>query len=513
MLSKIKSCAVIGLNAQLVEIEVDVSAGLSSTVVVGLPDTAVQEAKERVRSAIKNSGIHFPTCRLTINLAPADIKKEGPSYDLPIALGIILASTRQKIPQTLDNSLFIGELALDGTLRPTHGALPMSIFAKQNGFKKIFLPKINAPEATLVEELEIFPVENLNQLLSHLFKRSSIAPFKKTTDNIFFKKNTLPPEFDMAYIKGQENAKRALEIAAAGSHNLLMSGPPGSGKTMLARTIPGILPEMSREEILEVTKIYSVAGILPPEKPIIQQRPFRSPHHSASAVALIGGGQFPKPGEVSLSHRGVLFLDELPEFPRHVLENLRQPLENGSVTISRAQGNLTFPARFSLVASMNPCPCGFLTDPEKECRCSPSQIINYQKKISGPLLDRIDLYVEVPRIKFEKLSSEKISESSIDVRKRVQKARTIQEKRFKKLKISSNAEMKPQMLKDFCQINKKGLEILRNAVNQLLLSARAYHRILKLARTIADLSNENEISASHIAEAIQYRRKEEKNGI
>lgn len=503
MISKINSCAVIGLDCEPVEVELDISAGLAGITVVGLPDAAVQESKERVRSAIKNSGFKYPTTRITINLAPADIKKEGPAYDLPIAVGLLIAS--KQLNADLADSIFVGELALDGKLRHTNGILPIAIYAKQKGFKKLYVPSVNEYEASLVEGIDIMPIENLLQLAEHLMDEKPIEPAK--VHGIKFEECDNDFSVDFAYIKGQEHIKRAIEIAASGGHNILMSGPPGTGKTLLARAIPTILPRMSKEEALEVTKIYSIAGLLPGDKPLILARPFRSPHHSASAIALVGGGQFPKPGEISLAHRGVLFLDELPEFSRSTLENLRQPLEDGIVTISRAQGTLTFPAKFSLVASMNPCPCGYYNDPERDCVCSPSQIIKYQKKISGPLLDRIDLNIEVPRIKFEKLANESLSESSKSIRQRVETAREIQRERFTGGKTICNAEMNSQTVKEFCSINSETLELLRTAVNKFQLSARSYFKILKLARTIADLENKDRIEMPHVAEALQYRQK------
>ncbi len=501
MFSKINSCAVIGLDCERVEIEIDVGHGMGGIIMVGLPDAAVQESKERVRSALKNSGASFPARTTVINLAPADIRKEGPAYDLPIAIGLLKSS--KQIDNDLQDSLFVGELALDGALRHTNGILPIVIFAREKGFKRVYLPKINAFEANLVEGVEVIPVDNLKRLIHHLKGVEEIAPIDPRDFNELSKKEDF--DVDMAYVKGQEHVKRALEIAASGGHNVLMSGPPGTGKTLLARTIPTILPPMSKEEALEVTKIYSIAGILPSDKPFISARPFRSPHHSASAVSLVGGGKFPRPGEISLAHRGVLFLDELPEFPRTTLENLRQPLEDGVVTISRAQGTLTFPSKFSLVASMNPCPCGYLTDSEKECVCAPTQVIRYQKKISGPLLDRIDLHIEVPRIKFEKLSNEKLAESSESIRKRVEKANEIQIRRFKKEKISSNSEMSSRQVREYCRVDDQILGLLKNAISQFQLSARAYYRILKLARTIADLNNSDKIEIAHVAEALQYR--------
>lgn len=503
MISKINSCAVIGLDCEPVEVELDISAGLPGITVVGLPDTAVQESKERVRSAIKNSGFKYPTTRITINLAPADIKKEGPAYDLPIAIGILMAS--KQLNADLSTSLFVGELALEGKLRHTNGMLPIALYAKQKGFKKLYVPKVNEYEASLVEGIDVMPVENLLQLAEHLMGEKPITP--AAAHEIAFEECDNDFSVDFAYIKGQEHIKRAIEIAASGGHNVLMSGPPGTGKTLLARAIPTILPQMSKEEALEVTKIYSIAGLLPSDKPLILSRPFRSPHHSASAIALVGGGQFPKPGEISLAHRGVLFLDELPEFPRSTLENLRQPLEDGIVTISRAQGTLTFPAKFSLVASMNPCPCGYHNDPERDCVCSPSQIIKYQKKISGPLLDRIDLNIEVPRIKFEKLSNESLSESSKSIRERVEKARAVQRERFKGRKTICNSEMNSQTVKEFCRIDDKTLDLLKTAVNKFQLSARSYFKILKLARTIADLEEKDAVEMPHVAEALQYRQK------
>jgi magnesium chelatase family protein len=507
MFSKVNSCAVIGLDCESVEVELDITPGLGGTTVVGLPDTAVQESKERVRSAIKNSGFTYPTTRITINLAPADIKKEGPAYDLSIAVGILTAT--KQINTVLDNSLFVGELALNGKLRHTNGILPIAIYAKNKGYKKLYVPRINKYEASLVGEIEIIPVDSLLQLADHLNGIKTIEPAKGHDLDDFneFNKSNDYSSADMAYIKGQEHAKRALEIAASGGHNILMSGPPGTGKTLLARTIPTILPKMTKEESLEVTKIYSIAGLLPSDKPLISTRPFRAPHHSASAPSLVGGGQFPKPGEISLAHKGVLFLDELPEFPRVILENLRQPLEDGIITIGRAQGTLTFPAKFSLVASMNPCPCGYSSDPERDCSCSPTQIIKYQKKISGPLLDRIDLHIEVSRIKFEKLSNNNLAESSESIRQRVEQARKIQQERFKNKKIASNSEMNSQDIKEFCRIDNQTTKLLRTAVSQFQLSVRSYYKILKLARTIADLEKKEKIENSHVAEALQYRPK------
>lgn len=501
MLSKVNSCAVIGLDCEPVEVELDISPGLGGITVVGLPDTAVQESKERVRSAIKNSGFSYPTTRITINLAPADIKKEGPAYDLAIAIGMLSAT--DQIIAKLEDSLFIGELALNGKLRHTNGILPIAIYAKQKGYKNLYVPKINEYEASLVEGINIISIDNLLELVEHLNGIKIIEPAKVHGLDDFKEDNNFSVDF--AYIKGQEHVKRALEIAASGSHNVLMSGPPGTGKTLLARAVPTILPRMTKEEALEVTKIYSIAGLLPSDKPLIRVRPFRTPHHSASAPSLVGGGQFPKPGEISLAHRGVLFLDELPEFPRSTLENLRQPIEDGVVTISRAQGTLTFPAKFSLIASMNPCPCGYLSDPDRDCSCSPTQIIKYQKKISGPLIDRIDLHVEVPRIKFEKLSNENLSEPSKSIRGRVEAARKRQEERFKNKKIISNSEMSSQDVKEFCKIDNQTLDLLKTAVSQFRLSARSYYKILKLALTIADLEEKEKIESSHVAEALQYR--------
>jgi magnesium chelatase family protein len=505
-LAKILSCAVVGLEGEIVECEVDVSRrGLQSLAMVGLPDTAVKEAKDRVESAIKNSGFPFPQGRMVVNLAPADLRKEGPTYDLPIAVGIMVAAGH--VIADVTACVFLGELSLDGALRHAHGILPMVALARERGIKTAYVPSVDATEAALLPDMTIYPVQTLRSLLNHLSGAEPIAPVPWT--------GVPPPNLDgwegtdFADIKGQEHVKRALEVAAAGGHNVMMSGPPGSGKTLLARAIPSILPEMTPDETLDATKIYSVAGLLPPDTPLISRRPFRAPHHTISHAGLVGGGRNPRPGEITLSHRGVLFLDELPEFGRQVLEVMRQPLEDRTVTISRAQGTITYPANFMLVAAMNPCPCGFYGDPTKECACSESTVSRYQKRISGPLLDRIDIFVEVPRVDYEKLASETAGEPSEMVRERVQAARRRQTARFRGTRFAANAEMTPSEVREYCQsrLDEQAQSLLRLAMAQLSLSARAFHRILKLARTIADMAESEGIASQHLAEAIQYRQR------
>jgi len=506
MASKIYSAALVGLSADAVEVEVDVSNGLPKTLIVGLPDAAVQEAKERVKSAIKNSSAIFPRSHIAINLAPADIPKNGSHYDLPIALSVLLNSGQVFFEPK--DKLFLGELALDGNLRPITGVLPILLMAKQMGFKQVFIPEGNAKEAGLVTGIEIIPLKSLHEAIGFLQGLIKIEPVSPAD----WVKLLQVPEtsFDMQLIKGQEAAKRALEIAAAGGHNILLSGPPGTGKTLLAKALPSILPKLTMDEVLEITKIYSVAGLLNVNKTLITTRPFRSPHHTTSGVALVGGGSSPRPGEISLSHRGVLFLDEFPEFSRAVLENLRQPLEDGLVTVARVAATVVFPAQFTLVAAQNPCPCGYYSDPTKSCICTPGQIMKYHKKISGPLLDRIDLHVEVGRLEYDKLSSESSGESSEDIQKRVQVARDVQTERFAGFdNIKTNSEMTIREIKEFCKLGKAEQNFMKTAVVKMYLSARSYHRILKLGRTIADLAREPIIAVHHLAEALQYRPKVE----
>ncbi|MFH1462414.1 MAG: YifB family Mg chelatase-like AAA ATPase [bacterium] len=506
MLIKIQSALNMGLETMGVDVEINVAGrGLPGFDIVGLPSKAVDESKERVRTAITNSKIEFPTRKITVNLAPADIPKEGSFYDLPIAIGILSAVTQCQVPE---KTLFFGELSFDGTLRHTRGAVLLALFAREKGFESIFVPKDSANEAAIIPGVKVFGASNLSEVLAHLLLRQKIEP-------VIYKESSSVPaeefEFDMAEILGQEQAKRATEIAAAGGHNIIMAGSPGAGKTMLARALPGILPVLNNEESLEVTKIYSTTGNIPAGGSVIKIRPFRAPHHSISLAGLIGGGSRPQPGEISLAHRGVLFLDEFNEFSRQALEAMRQPIEDGCVTIARSRGRVKYPASFTLAASANPCPCGYLNHPTKSCVCTPREVKKYQKRVSGPILDRIDLHVEVPSVDINELSEDKrlvkFLESSASIRNRVAKSRIIQQRRFEEDAIQTNAEMKNRQIKKYCPLSKQVDQMLRRAANAFQLSARSYFKMIKVARTIADLAESKEIELSHMAEALQYRMK------
>ena len=502
MVVSTKSATIIGLNVYEIDIEVDTVNSIPQVAIIGLPDTAISEAKERLRLAIKNSGYSFPQTKVVINLAPADLKKEGSSYDVPMAIGIL--AKEGIIKDISSDTAFIGELSLDGKIRPVNGVLPIVCGLAEIGYKKVIVPYDNLKEASFIDNIETYGAQNLSQIVEFLNGESELVQLKQNIDDYLNFEDNFPVDFSQ--VKGQFQAKKALEIAAAGAHNILMSGSPGAGKTLLSKAFMSILPPLNKKEAIELTKIYSISGLLDKNHPLITKRPFRSPHHSASAVGIIGGGSNPKPGEITLAHRGVLFLDEMVEFPRQTLEVLRQPLEDGVVTISRAQTSVQFPANFILLGSMNPCPCGFLGDSKKECTCSEFQINRYRARLSGPLLDRIDIQIKVQRLDEDELLDDKtVSENSSEIRKRVIEARNIQLKRYEKDNILTNSELTPKLLKKYCKIDDSSKAFLKNAINQFNLSARAYDRILKISRTIADLDKKENIELSHIAQALQLR--------